>query len=83
MAVTSSPLAACFSTIPSPTAGSGAEPAPPQHPGGAEVTIEPDVTGFDLAKFMRTQELAAVGEQAAFNQIPKIKRLLSRHVRNP
>ena len=31
----------------------------------AEVTIEPDVTGFDLSEFMRAQELAAVGEQAA------------------
>ncbi len=44
----------------------------------AEVTIEPDVTGFDLAAFMRSQELAAVGEQAALNQIPKIKQLLAR-----
>ncbi|MHC1764540.1 MAG: patatin-like phospholipase family protein [Verrucomicrobiia bacterium] len=44
----------------------------------AEVTIEPDVTGFDLAEFMRAQELAAVGEQAALVQIPQIKQLLTR-----
>lgn len=44
----------------------------------AEVTIEPDVTGFDLSEFMRAQELAAVGEQAALQQIPKIKQLLAR-----
>ena len=34
----------------------------------AEVTIEPDVTGFDLADFTRAQELAAIGEQAALGQ---------------
>jgi len=45
---------------------------------GAEVTIEPDVTGFDLAEFMRAQELAAVGEQAALARIPHIKQLLAR-----
>jgi NTE family protein len=44
----------------------------------AEVTIEPDVTAFDLAAFMRAKELAEVGEQAAQGQIPKIKQLLAR-----
>ena len=44
----------------------------------AEVTIEPDVTGFDLSEFMRAQELAAAGEQAAVGQIPHIKQLLGR-----
>ena len=44
----------------------------------AEVTIEPDVTGFDLSEFMRAQELAAAGEQAAVGQIPHIKQLLAR-----
>lgn len=44
----------------------------------AEVTIEPDVTKFDLAEFMRAQELAAIGEQAAAGQIPRIKQLLAR-----
>lgn len=45
---------------------------------GAEVTIEPDVTGFDLSEFMRAQELAAAGEQAALARIPHIKQLLAR-----
>jgi NTE family protein len=45
---------------------------------GAEVTIEPDVTGFDLAEFMRARELAATGEQAALAKIPEIKQLLAR-----
>ncbi|MCE9567861.1 MAG: patatin-like phospholipase family protein [Planctomycetes bacterium] len=44
----------------------------------ADVVIEPDVTGFDLTEFMRAKELAAVGEQAALSQIPKIKSLLAR-----
>jgi hypothetical protein len=44
----------------------------------AEVTIEPDVTAFDLSQFMRAQELAAAGEQAAVGQIPHIKQLLGR-----
>jgi predicted acylesterase/phospholipase RssA len=45
---------------------------------GAELTIEPNVTGFDLSEFMRAQELAATGEQAALGQIPRIKQLLAR-----
>lgn len=44
----------------------------------ADVVIEPDVTGFDLAEFMRAKELAAVGEAAALPQIPRIQRLLTR-----
>ncbi len=44
----------------------------------ADVVIEPDVTGFDLAEFMRAKELAAIGEAAALEQIPKIRRLLAR-----
>ena len=44
----------------------------------AEVTIEPEVTDFDLSEFMRAKELAAVGEQAAVGQIPHIKQLLAR-----
>ena len=44
----------------------------------AEVTIEPDVTGFELTEFMRAQELAAVGEQAALGQIPRIRQMLAR-----
>ncbi len=44
----------------------------------ADVVIEPDVTGFDSAEFMRANEFAAVGEAAALEQVPKIRRLLNR-----
>ena len=44
----------------------------------ADVVIEPDVTGFDSAEFMRAKEFAEVGEAAALEQIPKIRRLLNR-----
>jgi predicted acylesterase/phospholipase RssA len=44
----------------------------------ADVVIEPDVRGFDLGDFMRAKELAAIGEAAALEQIPKIQRLLTR-----
>jgi NTE family protein len=44
----------------------------------ADVVIEPDVTGFDLAEFMKAKELAAIGEATALEQIPKIRRLLAR-----
>jgi predicted acylesterase/phospholipase RssA len=44
----------------------------------ADVVIEPDVTGFDLTEFMRAKELAAVGEAAALEQVPKIRQLLTR-----
>jgi predicted acylesterase/phospholipase RssA/CRP-like cAMP-binding protein len=44
----------------------------------ADVVIEPDVTGFDLTEFMRAKELAAIGEAAALEQIPRIRQLLAR-----
>lgn len=44
----------------------------------ADVVIEPDVTGIDLAEFMRAEELAAIGEAATLEQIPKIRQLLTR-----
>jgi predicted acylesterase/phospholipase RssA/CRP-like cAMP-binding protein len=44
----------------------------------ADVVIEPDVTGFDLAEFVRAKELATIGEAAALEQVPKIQQLLSR-----
>jgi predicted acylesterase/phospholipase RssA/CRP-like cAMP-binding protein len=44
----------------------------------ADVVIEPDVTGYDLAEFMRTKELAAIGETDTLGQVPKIKQLLAR-----
>jgi predicted acylesterase/phospholipase RssA len=44
----------------------------------ADVVIEPDVTGYDLTEFMRAKELAAIGEAAALEQVPKIRQLLAR-----
>ena len=44
----------------------------------ADVVIEPDVTGIDPSEFMRAKELAAIGEAAALDRIPKIQRLLNR-----
>jgi predicted acylesterase/phospholipase RssA len=44
----------------------------------ADVVIEPDVTGVDSAEFMRAKELSAIGEAAALEQVPKIRRLLNR-----
>lgn len=44
----------------------------------ADVVIEPDVTGIDLSEFVRAKELAAIGEAATLEQIPKIQRLLTR-----
>ena len=40
----------------------------------ADCIIEPDVTGFDLTEFTRTDELAAIGAettQAAIDTIPQ------------
>jgi predicted acylesterase/phospholipase RssA/CRP-like cAMP-binding protein len=44
----------------------------------ADVVIEPDVTSIDMTEFMRATELAAIGEAAARERIPHIRRLLSR-----
>jgi predicted acylesterase/phospholipase RssA len=44
----------------------------------ADVVIEPDVTGFELTAFTESKEMAAVGEAATLEQIPKIKQLLAR-----
>jgi predicted acylesterase/phospholipase RssA/CRP-like cAMP-binding protein len=44
----------------------------------ADMVIEPDVTGFELTEFMKAKELAAIGEAAALEQVPKIRRLLAR-----
>ena len=44
----------------------------------ADVVIEPDVTGFELTAFMRAKEMAAVGEAAAIEQVPRIRQLLTR-----
>ena len=42
------------------------------------MVIETDVTAIDPSEFMRAKELAAIGEAAALEQIPKIRRLLDR-----
>jgi NTE family protein len=44
----------------------------------ADVVIEPDVTGFELSEFMRSKELAAIGDAATLEQVPRIRRLLTR-----
>jgi predicted acylesterase/phospholipase RssA len=44
----------------------------------ADVVIEPDVTGFELTQFTRAEEMAAIGEAAALEQLPKIRQLLHR-----
>jgi predicted acylesterase/phospholipase RssA len=43
----------------------------------ADFVIEPDVTGFQLTEFSRTDELAAIGGQATQNAIPQITKLLN------
>jgi NTE family protein len=42
----------------------------------ANLVIEPDVSAFELTAFSRTDELAAIGEQATLAAIPQIKSLL-------
>ncbi len=44
----------------------------------ADIVIEPDVTGFELTEFKRTDELAAVGEEATLAAIPEIKDLINK-----
>jgi predicted acylesterase/phospholipase RssA len=44
----------------------------------ADVVIAPDVRGFDLTEFTRAKEMAAIGEAAALEQIPRIQQLLTR-----
>lgn len=44
----------------------------------ADVVIAPDVTGFQLTEFTRAREMAAVGDAAALEEVPKIRRLLHR-----
>jgi NTE family protein len=44
----------------------------------ADVVIEPDVTGFELSEFNRTDELAAIGERTTKEAIPQIQGLLHR-----
>ena len=46
--------------------------------GPADVVIEPDVTGFDMAEFTRAEELAVIGQTAATDQVARVRRLLHR-----
>jgi predicted acylesterase/phospholipase RssA/CRP-like cAMP-binding protein len=46
------------------------------HP--ADLVIEPDVSSIDPAEFHRAKELAAIGDAAGLEQVPKIRRLLNR-----
>ncbi|HVL13932.1 MAG TPA: patatin-like phospholipase family protein, partial [Gemmata sp.] len=46
--------------------------------GPADVVISPDVTGFELTAFTQAKEMAAIGEAAALEQVPKIRALLAR-----
>ncbi|MDG2013176.1 MAG: patatin-like phospholipase family protein, partial [Pirellulaceae bacterium] len=43
----------------------------------ADVIVSPDVTGFDLTEFTRSDELAAVGEETTENAINEIRQSLS------
>jgi NTE family protein len=44
----------------------------------ADVVIETDVRGFDLTAFTRSREMAAIGEAAALEAVPRIRQLLTR-----
>jgi NTE family protein len=44
----------------------------------ADVVIETDVRGFDLTAFTRAREMAAVGEAAGLDAIPRVRQLLTR-----
>lgn len=44
----------------------------------ADYVIEPDVTGFELTEFTRTDELAAIGEETTLQAMPQVKQLLNR-----
>jgi predicted acylesterase/phospholipase RssA/CRP-like cAMP-binding protein len=44
----------------------------------ADFVIEPDVSGFELTEFARTDELAAIGERTTLEAAPQIKALLNR-----
>ncbi|UCC16204.1 MAG: patatin-like phospholipase family protein [Dehalococcoidales bacterium] len=44
---------------------------------GADIVIEPDVAGFKLSDFHKVDECVKLGEEAADNAVPRIKRLLA------
>lgn len=44
----------------------------------ADFMIAPDVTGFDLSEFERTEEMARIGEQTTRDAVQQIKNMLSK-----
>jgi predicted acylesterase/phospholipase RssA len=44
----------------------------------ADIVIEPDVTQFELTDFVKTDQLAAIGEETTLQAIPEILETLSR-----
>ena len=44
----------------------------------ADVIVTPDVTGFDLTEFTRSDELAAIGAETTENAINEIRKTLTR-----
>ena len=46
--------------------------------GEMDVVIETDVRWFDLTAFTRAQEMAAIGEAAGIDAVPRIRQLLTR-----
>lgn len=44
----------------------------------ADIVIEPDVTQFELTDFVKTDQLAAIGESTATESLPEIRRALAR-----
>jgi NTE family protein len=44
----------------------------------ADVVIETDVRGFDLTAFPRAKEMAAIGQAAGLDAVPRIRQLLTR-----
>lgn len=44
----------------------------------ADFVIAPDVTSFDISEFTRADEMAAVGESACNEAIPRLKQMLAK-----
>ena len=44
----------------------------------ADFVIQPNVSMFDLAEFMRADEMSAIGEKTTFESIPELTTLLAK-----
>jgi predicted acylesterase/phospholipase RssA len=44
----------------------------------ADVVIEPDLTDYELTAFTKAGEMASIGEQAALQALPRIRKLLGK-----